>query len=76
MDHDVQLFAEIKMLKLIIRDTHKKSDYFFLALAIMVGGSAGYIVSGFAPVTAVPFTLLAIVFLYSTWRQPTSAPPH
>ncbi|WP_146188796.1 hypothetical protein [Pseudomonas sp. HMWF021] len=64
------------MLKLIIRDTHKKSDYFFLALAIGVGGSAGYVVSGFAPVIAVPFTLLAVVFLYSTWRQPKRVQSH
>lgn len=76
MDHDVQLFAEMKMLKRIIRSTHKKSDYFFLGLAIGVGGSAGYVVSEFAPVTAVPFTLLAIAFLYFTWRQPISTPPH
>ncbi|WP_439877451.1 hypothetical protein [Pseudomonas prosekii] len=64
------------MLKHIIRSTHKKSDYFFLALATGVGGSAGYIVSGFAPVTAIPFTLMAVAFLYFTWRQPISATPH
>ncbi|WP_313000370.1 hypothetical protein [Pseudomonas sp.] len=63
------------MLKSVIRSSHIKSDFFFLALAIGVGGTAGYIVSGFAPVTAVPFTLLAVVFLYYTWRKPISVRP-
>jgi len=74
--HDDVLLWGMKMLKRIIRSTHKKIDYFFLSLAIGVGGSAGYVFSGFAPLIAVPFTLLAVVFLYFTWRQPMSVPPH
>lgn len=58
------------MLSFLIRSTHKRSDCCFLVLASIVGIAAGRVVSKFAPVTSIPFSIAAILLLYFMWRTP------
>jgi hypothetical protein len=54
----------------VFRPGQEKADIAFLILATLVGGGAGYVVTGLAPYIGPAFTVIAILFLFLTWRSP------